>query len=164
MTWFVFARMLYGLCFIADISTQKPFQDEVKMLRTHFANEQSVGSIRNSHEQEHLYWNTIITCIWPTTITLYANQLKLLDNRINIRSLKHCPSKHWILLFDSFVFKTFFTFFFTLELEMLLLYFFFNFYVNLLRTWSLDREYKDVYGTDDIVFSSFWLVRILFDM
>lgn len=112
MTWFVFARMLYGLCFVADISTQKPFQDEVKMLRTHFANEQSVGSIRNSHEQEHLYWNTIITCIWPTTITLYANQLKLLDNRINIRSLKHCPSKHWILLFDSFVFKTFFFFFF----------------------------------------------------
>lgn len=112
MTWFVFARMLYGLCFVADISTQKPFQDEVKMLRTHFANEQSVGSIRNSHEQERLYWNTIITCIWPTTITLYANQLKLLDNRINIRSLKHCPSKHWILLFDSFVFKTFFFFLF----------------------------------------------------
>lgn len=112
MTCFVFARMLYVLWFVADISTEKPFQDEVKMLCTHFANEQSVGSIRNGHEQERLYWNTIITCIWPTTITLYANQLKLLDNRINIRSLKHCPSKHWILLFDSFVFKTFFFFLF----------------------------------------------------
>lgn len=133
MTCFVFARMLYGLWFVADISTEKPFQDEVKMLCTHLANEQSVGSIRNGHEQERLYWNTIITCIWPTTITLYANQLKLLDNRINIRSLKHCPSKHWILLF-----KTFFSFFFTLELEMLLLYFYFQ----LLRKLIANIEFR----------------------
>lgn len=138
MTCFVFAPMLYGLWFVADISTEKPFQDEVKMLCTHLANEQSVGSIRNGHEQERLYWNTIITCIWPTTITLYANQLKLLDNRINIRSLKHCPSKHWILLFDSFVFKTFFSFFFTLELEMLLLYFYFQ----LLRKLIANIEFR----------------------